>query len=76
MSANIHDDNPLPSICWERWNRLGMTWQEAVEEASTIFHLAVQLDECRALHKIKLKIKLDEMHTYLRARHAAAEGER
>jgi hypothetical protein len=42
---NVHDNNPLPSIAYKRWK--AMTWQEAVEEASVLMHLAVQLDEVR-----------------------------
>ena len=50
MSRNVHDNNPLPAICYARWK--SMTWQEAVEEAAILFHLAVQLDEVRERESI------------------------
>jgi hypothetical protein len=42
---NAHDNNPLPSIAYKRWKK--MTWQEAVDEAALLMHLAVKLDEVR-----------------------------
>ena len=52
------DDSPLLGICYRRWNQMGMTWKEAVEEASLIFHLAVKIDKVRetdAARRIKEK---------------------
>lgn len=42
------DDSPLLRACYDRWNQRRMTWQEAVEEAALIMHLAVKLDAVRA----------------------------
>lgn len=50
-SGKIDGMNPVLSYAWERWNRLGLTWQEAVSEASEVWHLAVKLDEVRKLHQ-------------------------
>ncbi len=47
MPSNVHDNNPLPSICWKRWQK--MTWQEAVDEASVLFWMAVKLEEMKAI---------------------------
>lgn len=49
MPPNVHDYNPLVAICYKRWKK--MTWQEAVDEAALLMHLAVKLDEVRELEK-------------------------
>ncbi len=43
------DPAALVRICYKRWNRLGLTPREAMEEMAAIFHLSVKLDEVRQL---------------------------
>lgn len=56
--GNVHDNNPLPSICWERWKR--MCWRDAVDEAALLMHMAAKLDEVRALHDVRHGTNLAE----------------
>lgn len=47
MSANVHDNNPVLPFVYASWNKRGLTWRQACEEAAEVMHLAVKLDAVR-----------------------------